>query len=123
MAVPSIITTLSWQEAVCLGGGIWFTYAILLVIYRLWLSPLAQVPGPKLAALTQLYELYYDIILGEQYTFRIIDMHEQYGPIVRINPWEVHVADPDFFSELYKSPRGRLPTDRWSFHTQQVSHS
>lgn len=125
MAIQSIITaaaaiSFSWQQALCLGGGIWFTYAILLAIYRLWLSPLAHIPGPKLAALTQLYELYYDIVLGEQYTFKIIDMHEKYGPIVRINPWEVHVGDPDFFSELYTGPSRRR--DKWTFHTPQVSH-
>lgn len=118
MAVLNIISALSWQEGLCLAGGIWFIYAVLLIIYRLYLSPLAHVPGPKLAALTQLYELYYDIVLGEQYTFKIIDMHEKYGPIVRINPWEVHVGDPDFFSELCKSP-GQY-RNQWNFPTQQV---
>jgi cytochrome P450 len=117
MAVPEIIASLTWQQTGCLLAGVWLIYLVQLVIQRLWLSPLAHIPGPKLAALTQYYEFYYDFVLGGQYTFKIIDMHEKYGPIVRINPWEVHVGDPDFFSELYTGPSRRR--DKWTFYTQQ----
>ena len=43
---------------------------------------------------TDRYEMYYDIWLGGQYTFKIIQLHKQYGPIIRISPWEIHIADP-----------------------------
>lgn len=119
MAFPeNIAAALTWQQTACLLAGICLIYLVQLVVQRLWLSPLAHVPGPKLAALTQLYEFYYDIVLGGQYTFKINDMHEQYGPIVRINPWEVHVGDPDVFSELYTG--SARPRDKWDFYTQQV---
>lgn len=71
-------------------------YTIHIAIYRLYLSPLADIPGPRLAALTQWYEFYYEVILHGQYTFKIIELHKQFGPIIRINPWEVHIADPEF---------------------------
>ncbi|KAK3689779.1 cytochrome P450 CYP682H1 [Podospora appendiculata] len=57
-----------------LGGTAMFT----LGIYRLYFSPLAKFPGPKLAALT--------------------------SPIVRINPWELHIRDPDW-NEVYMITR------------------
>ena len=47
--------------------------------YRLYLSPLAKFPGPKLAALTLWYEFYYDVIKGGKYTWVIAKMHERYG--------------------------------------------
>lgn len=97
--------------------AIWSLYLITLGICRLYLSPIAHIPGPRLAALTWLYEFYYDIVLGGQYTFQIVRLHERYGPVVRINPAEVHVGDPDFYPEVYAS--GTRRRDKWRFYTRQ----
>ncbi|QKX57661.1 uncharacterized protein TRUGW13939_04779 [Talaromyces rugulosus] len=80
-----------------------------LIVYRLWLSPLAKFPGPKLAAATAWYEFYFDAICHGKYTFVIARMHKEYGPIVRISPWELHVDDPSFYEVLYSrdSPRNK----------------
>lgn len=48
-------------------------------IYRLYFHPLSKVPGPKLAALSRLYDFYYDCILGGKFVFKIEDLHKQYG--------------------------------------------
>lgn len=49
------------------------------------------------------YELYYDLILGGKYTFKLIELHKQYGPIIRITPFELHISDPEFYGEVYAS--------------------
>jgi hypothetical protein len=54
-------------------------YIVSLVVYRLLLSPLARVPGPKLAALSFWYERYYDVFEHGRYVFKIKDLHDQYG--------------------------------------------
>lgn len=54
-------------------------YGLSLAIYRLFFSPLAGFPGPKLAALTNLYEFYYDFFGNGRYVFEIKKMHEKYG--------------------------------------------
>ncbi|KAJ5170027.1 uncharacterized protein N7500_002810 [Penicillium coprophilum] len=77
------------------------TYGVWLAVYRLWFSPLAHFPGPKLAAMTMWYEFYYDSFLEGQYTFRIAEMHRKYGPIVRISPFELHIDDPEYYEVLY----------------------
>ncbi|KAJ5084943.1 hypothetical protein NUU61_009522 [Penicillium alfredii] len=84
-------------------------YVLWLAIDRLWLSPIAHFPGPKLAALTMWYEFYYDSFLEGQYTFRIAEMHRKYGPIVRISPYELHIDDPEYYDVLYSrdSPRNK----------------
>ncbi|KAF8857866.1 cytochrome P450, variant [Acephala macrosclerotiorum] len=80
---------------------IWICYLAGLALYRLYISPLAKFPGPKLAALSQWYEFYYDVVLGGKFIFQIQELHKQYGPIVRITPFEVHIEDSDFYDELY----------------------
>lgn len=61
-------------------AGIGYTaYLIALAVYRLYLSPLAKFPGPKLAALTSWYEFYHDVFRHGKYTFEIADMHKAYG--------------------------------------------
>lgn len=53
--------------------------AISLLIYRLYLSTLENIPGPKLAAATGWYEFYHDCWLAGKYVFEIERMHNIYG--------------------------------------------
>jgi hypothetical protein len=55
------------------------------VVYRLYFHPLAKVPGPRLAAVTWLYEVYFDLYLGGQFVFEIGRLHEEYGKLRSIN--------------------------------------
>ena len=54
-------------------------WAVLLVAYRLYVSPLSKFPGRKLAIATMWYEFYYQAIKGGQYPWVIQKMHEEYG--------------------------------------------
>ncbi|KAL8688131.1 MAG: hypothetical protein Q9218_005875, partial [Villophora microphyllina] len=107
-------------------------YVVYLAIARLYTSPVASVPGPRLAALTFWYEFYYDVVLRGRYMWKIAELHQQYGPIIRINPYEVktqllsspvtgwageallitlgqiHINDPDFYDEVYVSARTNM---------------
>jgi hypothetical protein len=96
-----------------LGYWVWVT------IYRLYFHPLARFPGPKRAAATYLYEIAWEYFGDGGYLFKVEKMHKKYGkticyrnlspqclilsegPIVRVNPVEVSICDPDFYNELY----------------------
>ncbi|MCJ1346327.1 hypothetical protein MMC31_004542 [Peltigera leucophlebia] len=84
-------------------------------IYRLYYSPISHIPGPKLAALTLWYEFYYDIVLRGQYTFHLQTLHARYGPIIRINPYEVHISDPLYYDTLYASSASGEKRDKWEW--------
>ncbi|KAI1079136.1 cytochrome P450 [Whalleya microplaca] len=92
-----------------LAQCIWFAF---LVIYRLYFSPIAGFPGPWYAAATGWYEFYYQYWLNGKYIYEIEKMHKKYGPIVRVNPDELSIHDPDFYNELYVT-ENRRRTDHY----------
>lgn len=94
-------TTVSLLASLTLLG-----YAAYVVLYRLFLHPLKSFPGPKLAAASFLYEIYFDVCKapGGQYIYEIERLHEIYGPVVRINPEEIHVKDSEWFDVLFAGP-------------------
>lgn len=40
-------------------------YRVGLIIYRLTLHPLAKFPGPRMAAASSLYQMYYDVSIND----------------------------------------------------------
>ncbi|OQE22307.1 hypothetical protein PENSTE_c010G05958 [Penicillium steckii] len=94
-------------DVVKVTAGLCGVYIIVLFGWRLYFHPLARFPGPKLAALTLWYETYFDVFLGGQYFKEIDRLHTLYGPIVRISPNELHIKDPDWFTELYPAGNNR----------------
>lgn len=88
-------------------------YGTALTVYRLYFSPLAGFPGPKLAAATEWYEFYYQLVRDGQWGNKVKKLHEKYGPIVRISPWELSIRDSDFYYELYVAGSTRR-TDSWA---------
>ncbi|CEJ93799.1 hypothetical protein VHEMI09367 [[Torrubiella] hemipterigena] len=103
------LENLSWEYLVSAGVAA----VVSVVVYRLTLHPLAGYPGPRLAAATRLYEAYYDLFLNGQYVFKIQELHDKYGPIIRISPNELHVNDAKFLDKLYNN-EGKWNKHAWA---------
>jgi cytochrome P450 len=95
-----------------------FVYTTYTLYYRLYRSPIAKFPGPKLAAATFWYEFYYDIVLGGKYIWKIRDLHKQYGSVIRINPYELHVADPNFWDTMYTASTSKNRRNKWQWQVR-----
>ncbi|CAG8205943.1 unnamed protein product [Penicillium nalgiovense] len=74
-------------------------------IYRLYFHPLSKIPGPKLAAITSGYESYFNVI--KMFIWEMERLHEIYGLIIRITPFEVHIKDSSYYDEIYASSKRR----------------
>lgn len=40
-------------------------------------------------------------------TWKLAELHEKYGPIVRLSPYELHISTPDFYDTLYSATKKR----------------
>lgn len=89
-------------------------YVLGLYVYRMYFDPLSKIPGPKLAAASLWYEFYYDVVKKGRYTWKIWEMHDKYGPIVRISPYEIHINDPEMIDEIYPNQQKRSMKYGWS---------
>jgi hypothetical protein len=78
-SIMDFIPTVSWGTAAVALPLTLILYLSSLCIYRLFLHPLAKLPGPKLAALSNYYEFYHDVVQQGQFTFHIQDLHRRYG--------------------------------------------
>ncbi|KAJ5682378.1 hypothetical protein N7462_005543 [Penicillium macrosclerotiorum] len=103
----------SYSTYVFFSFGLAVLWIASTVCYRLFLSPLARFPGPRLAAASRLYELYFQLLKGGIFTWHIDKLHAKYGPIVRVSPWELHIKDPDYYNTVYAGPGKHRNKDPW----------
>lgn len=60
--------------------GLWSAYRVGVALYNISpFHPLSRFPGPKIAAVSYVYEAYYDWILVGRYGKEIKRMHDKYG--------------------------------------------
>lgn len=57
------------------------TYSLAVLVYRLHMHSLSKFPGPRLAAVTGLYEIYFTLAEGS-FDEEIERLHEQYGIVI-----------------------------------------
>jgi hypothetical protein len=73
-------------------------------MYSVFLSPLSKYPGPRLWAMTTIpYDIY---LFRGMLPFKVADLHEKYGPVIRIGPNELSYITEDSWNDIYgKVPR------------------
>ncbi|KAK8091558.1 cytochrome P450 [Apiospora hydei] len=62
--------------------GLFALYYLCIAVYRLYLSPIAKFPGPRIAAITPWYEKFIDL-WSNQFHDVLRDMHKTYGKWIR----------------------------------------
>lgn len=85
------------------------SYALFLVFYRIFVSPLSKIPGPVLARISNLYMMSIEW-RGERMQ-TLMRLHETYGPVVQVGPREVSFSSLSALRTIYGagSPFERTP--------------
>jgi len=81
------------------------TSIILLAIYRLYLHPLHNYSGPRLWAITRIPHAYY--VATGRLPFKLAELHERYGPVMRIAPDELTYILEEAWQDIYGKPQPR----------------
>ena len=68
-------------------------------LYQRFFHPFASIPGPFWASLTRLWMTKHSWD-GDMNTV-MMALHAKHGPLVRVAPWEVSVADPNAIKKIY----------------------
>ncbi|GLB11388.1 hypothetical protein AtubIFM57258_008256 [Aspergillus tubingensis] len=81
---------------------------VLQITYKFLRSPLRHIPGPLYTRATRL-PLKLSIVTGKRIYF-IHDLHQKYGPVVRIAPDEVSISSLPEFKEIHRVGSAFLKT-------------
>ncbi|KAH7348680.1 cytochrome P450 [Rhexocercosporidium sp. MPI-PUGE-AT-0058] len=99
------------DKSVQTGGAICslvIIYVVTKVIWRLCFHPLSKYPGPKPWAVTSLINTFY--VFKATRIYKISELHNKYGPVVRVGPNELSYVDEQAWKGIYSAhkPGGEL---------------
>ena len=111
---PAIGVLLTLQPLETIGVAI-VIVLVGYVSYMAYFHPLSRYPGPKIAALTNLRKAFYvyKLVLHE----KLVGLHEQYGPAVRVGPNHLHFWDGEAIAPIYKGGRKMGKTEFYDAFT------
>ncbi|RDL40050.1 Uncharacterized protein BP5553_00029 [Venustampulla echinocandica] len=98
-------TTVSYllvPELVKVLAILYSAYYVLSAVYIVTLSPLAGIPGPKRRKFSYLPCAFASLKGRESYAVR--DLHDKYGPVVRVSPEMVSFIGPTAWKDIYGYP-------------------
>lgn len=75
-------------------------------IYYGWLHPCAKFPGPLTCALSNAWKLF--AVINEDMPDKLLELHDKYGPVVRIGPNDLSFNGADAVTAIYRRgwPKG-----------------
>ncbi|KAF4466094.1 cytochrome P450 monooxygenase [Fusarium albosuccineum] len=92
-------------------------YLVLRCFYNYFFHPLSIYPGPKLAAVSELW--YARHWLSKRWAFTLLDVSQKYGDVIRIAPNELFFTSIKAFEDIYghaNHQKGRKPFLKSEFY-------
>ncbi|KAI1762720.1 cytochrome P450 [Hypoxylon sp. FL1150] len=103
-----MMTGLSVLTAGITGVFLGVIYWVGWCIYALWFHPLAKYPGPRTAAISEIWFTW--AWTTGRYPYILEEAHQKYGDVIRISPNELSFATVQAHRDIYSTPsRTRKP--------------
>lgn len=77
------------------------------VVYQVYFHPLARFPGPFLASVTDLWQVYQFLTLRQPYN--LTELHAKYGQFVRYGPDKLSITAEDAVPSIYQKGGRIMP--------------
>ncbi|KAM5357609.1 hypothetical protein ACJZ2D_016088 [Fusarium nematophilum] len=100
-----------------LVGSTLLAYLVVRCFYNYFFHPLAVYPGPKLAAISELW--YAQHWLSKRWAFKLLEASQKYGEVIRIAPNELFFTSTRAFEDIYghaNHQKGRKPFLKSEFY-------
>lgn len=94
----------------------WIAIHLVLAAYNVYLHPLRRYPGPKLAAASQLLDVYH-VLRGDNCKWTA-ELHGKYGTVVRVGPNELSYISPSANQTIF----GGRPKEDKVFEKNPVAY-
>ncbi|KAI1259181.1 cytochrome P450 [Xylariaceae sp. FL1019] len=91
----------SYQQATLIIFVLACSYCVARCTYLLRFHPLAKYPGPRLAAVSNVF--YAKTWFSGRYPYEIQKLYHQYGPVVRLAPNELLFFNPQAYYDIHDS--------------------
>ncbi|KIK55002.1 hypothetical protein GYMLUDRAFT_176299 [Collybiopsis luxurians FD-317 M1] len=98
-----------------------FCYLTGLALYRLFFHSLHKYPGPVFAAVTDWYEVFYNLVQGGEFVAEIERLHKLHGPVIRIGPNTLHFNNRRAYHDIYSNGTTLVKEPR--FYRAVVPHA
>ncbi|KAE9375433.1 isotrichodermin C-15 hydroxylase [Stipitochalara longipes BDJ] len=89
----------TFSSVIAAFAATFLSYTVSTVVYNLYFHPLSKFPGPPLWAAFQFPFL--QKMLQGCLPYRVKELHDKYGSVVRISPGELSFIDPDAWRDIY----------------------
>src|ERR1700753_1497845 len=93
-------------------------YVVAEVVYRLYFHPLAKFPGPKLNAISPIPSII--SLLKGRIPLETKQMHDKYGPVVRVTPTELSFNGAQAWEDIYGHRQGLTNMHKDPVHVGSV---
>lgn len=90
---------------------LWLSYFISNVVYNLFFHPLARFPGPLLMRISRIP--YIIKFVKGLLPYHVVELHKQYGEIIRVAPDELAFANPAAWNDIHgHRTKGQLEMEK-----------